>query len=124
MSIQTEYLADCAVKTVDDARKATRKLLELGPSIVITTLGSKGAVYETKDGKTGHVTVPPVQAVETTGAGDSFCGALAYFLVKRPELELEDQIRRAALIASYSVQRKGTRDSYPWPKDLPTELLK
>lgn len=58
------------------------------------------------------------------GAGDSFCGAFAYFLVKRPELALEEQIRRAAVIASYSVQRKGTRDSYPWPKDLPEELLK
>uniref|UniRef100_A0A915PZV6 Ribokinase n=1 Tax=Setaria digitata TaxID=48799 RepID=A0A915PZV6_9BILA len=118
-----EYLAGQIVRTIEDAQQITRRLLDTGPSIVILTLGAKGVVYGTKYGDSGHIMVPSVKVVETTGAGDSFCGALVYFLVKRPELELKEQIRRAAHISTYSVQRKGTRDSYPWPKDLPSDIL-
>uniref|UniRef100_A0A0R3RRU0 Ribokinase n=1 Tax=Elaeophora elaphi TaxID=1147741 RepID=A0A0R3RRU0_9BILA len=121
--IEAEYLADQHIETTEDAKKAVRKLLEGGPLIVILTLGAKGVTYASKQGDSGHIMVPAVKVIETTGAGDSFCGALAYFLVKRPELELKEQIRRAAYIATLSVQRKGTRDSYLWPKDLPPNLL-
>uniref|UniRef100_A0A1I7V6P5 Ribokinase n=1 Tax=Loa loa TaxID=7209 RepID=A0A1I7V6P5_LOALO len=118
-----EYLADQCIKSIEDAQKAARKLLDVGPLIVILTLGAKGVVYDSKQGDSGHISVPAVKVVETTGAGDSFCGAFAYFLVKRSELVLKEQIRRAAHISTLSVQRKGTRDSYLWPKDLPSNLI-
>ncbi|CAG9530503.1 unnamed protein product [Cercopithifilaria johnstoni] len=121
--IESEYLSDQHIESIEDAQKAANKLLEAGPLIVILTLGAKGVTYASKQGDSGHVTVPAVEVVETTGAGDSFCGAFAYFLVKRPELQLNEQIRRAAYISTLSVQRKGTRDSYLWPKDLPPNLL-
>ncbi|KAM3715750.1 Ribokinase [Dirofilaria immitis] len=115
---------DQHIESIETAQKAAKKLLEAGPRIVILTLGEKGAVYSSKHGDSGHIAVPEVKVVETTGAGDSFCGAFAYFYVKRSELELKEQIRRATYIATLSVQRKGTRDSYLWPKDLPPNLLK
>ncbi|KAK6103030.1 ribokinase [Brugia pahangi] len=121
--IETEYLADQRIETIEDAQESAKKLLQAGPSIVILTLGAKGVTYATKQGDSGHITVPTVKVVETTGAGDSFCGAFAYFFVKRPELKLKEQIRRAAYISTLSVQRKGSRDSYLWPKDLPPDLL-
>ncbi|EFO23674.2 hypothetical protein LOAG_04812 [Loa loa] len=121
--IEAEYLADQCIKSIEDAQKAARKLLDVGPLIVILTLGAKGVVYDSKQGDSGHISVPAVKVVETTGAGDSFCGAFAYFLVKRSELVLKEQIRRAAHISTLSVQRKGTRDSYLWPKDLPSNLI-
>ncbi|VDK84422.1 unnamed protein product [Litomosoides sigmodontis] len=121
--IETEYLVDEHVESIEDAQKAARKLLGAGPLIVILTLGAKGVTYASKHGDSGHITVPTVKVVETTGAGDSFCGAFAYFLVKRPELELKEQIRRAAYISTLSVQQKGSRDSYLWPKHLPPNIL-
>ncbi|VDK75410.1 unnamed protein product [Onchocerca ochengi] len=121
--IEAEYLANQHIESIEDAQKAAKKLLEAGPLIVILTLGEKGAIYDSKHGDSGHITVPRVEVVETTGAGDSFCGAFAYFHVKRPELELKEQIRRAAYISTLSVQRKGTRDSYLSPKDLSPNLF-
>ncbi|MCP9261779.1 Rk protein [Dirofilaria immitis] len=116
LSLEAEYLSDQHIESIETAQKAAKKLLEAGPRIVILTLGEKGAVYSSKHGDSGHIAVPEVKVVETTGAGDSFCGAFAYFYVKRSELELKEQIRRATYIATLSVQRKGTRDSYLWPK--------
>jgi ribokinase len=44
---------------------------------VITTLGASGVRYRGPDGSTSDVPAPPVVAVDTTGAGDAFTGALA-----------------------------------------------
>ncbi|VDN08105.1 unnamed protein product [Thelazia callipaeda] len=122
--IEGEHLSGQQVRTIKDALKITKILFDFGPSIVIMTLGSQGVVYNFEDIESGHIVVPSVKVVDTTGAGDSFCGALAYFLVKRPELELKEQIRRAAHISAYSVQRVGTRDSYLRRSEVPDDLLK
>ncbi len=44
---------------------------------VVTTLGGRGARYRGPDGQDLTVPAPPVLAVDTTGAGDAFTGALA-----------------------------------------------
>lgn len=64
------------------------------------------------------------KCINFQGAGDSFCGALAYLLVYKPELPLEEQVQRACFVASISVQGKGTQTSYPYAKDLPEEWLR
>ncbi|VDM42151.1 unnamed protein product [Toxocara canis] len=121
---ETEFLSGMSAKTVEDAMNASKSLLSYGPSAVIATLGKNGSVIATKDGLLKHVEANVVKAVDTTGAGDSFCGALAYFLVYRPHLPFEEQVRRASYIASISVQHKGTQCSYPWAKDLPADIMK
>lgn len=57
------------------------------------------------------------------GAGDSFIGALGYFLAKHKDLDFGECIRRANAIAAKSVQSPGTQNSYPWKKDLPGALF-
>ena len=57
------------------------------------------------------------------GAGDSFIGSLAVYLSTRPEIGLEETVRRAVQIASVSVQKPGTQKSYPLQKELPPELF-
>ena len=57
------------------------------------------------------------------GAGDSFMGALAYYLVHYPHLSVEEQIKRCNLIASISVIRPGTQESYPYKHELPVDLF-
>ncbi len=69
-----------------------------GCKTVIVTLGSRGAVYSCSTTPAAtHVSAPPVvpsDVVDTTGAGDAFVGALAYFLHSMPQLDLSEIIRR------------------------------
>lgn len=59
----------------DDPRKATDRLLDLAPHVVIT-LGERGLVWRTHEDD-GHFPAFRVNAVDTTGAGDAFHGAFA-----------------------------------------------
>uniref|UniRef100_A0A9J2PID7 Ribokinase n=1 Tax=Ascaris lumbricoides TaxID=6252 RepID=A0A9J2PID7_ASCLU len=120
---EAEFLTGARLTCVEDAVRAAKSMLRFGPSIAVTTLGAKGVVVVTKAGTATHIPVPRVKAVDTTGAGDSFCGSLAYLLVARPNLPIEEQVRRASLIASVSVQRKGTQVSFPWAHELPEDFL-
>ncbi|XP_006162195.1 ribokinase isoform X4 [Tupaia chinensis] len=60
---------------------------------------------------------------ESEGAGDSFVGALAFYLAYYPNLSLEEMIKRSNYIAAVSVQAVGTQSSYPYKKDLPLTLF-
>lgn len=64
------------------------------------------------------LTVLPLQ-----GAGDSFVGALAFYLAYYPNLSLEEMLKRSNSIAAVSVQAPGTQSSYPYKKDLPPALF-
>lgn len=61
--------------------------------------------------------------VSSQGAGDSFIGALAFYMAHYPMLPLEEMVRRANQVAGVSVQAVGTQASYPFTKDLPAELF-
>jgi ribokinase len=76
---------------------------------LIVTLGEKGAVLVEEDG-TKYFEAPTVEAVDTTGAGDSFIGTFAYELSE--ENSPEECIKKAVAKASQSVTKKGTQSSY------------
>jgi ribokinase len=101
--------------------EAARELLTRGAGSVVLTLGERGCLVV--EGETAAVEVPvePVHAVDTTGAGDAFVGALATFLAAgRP---LVDAAERANAVAALSVQGRGTQTSFPSATDLPARLL-
>ncbi|RSM82265.1 ribokinase [Amycolatopsis sp. WAC 01375] len=91
------------------------KLLDLGPKAAVVTLGAKGAAVVTADGVT-EVSSPKVEAVDTTGAGDAFAGALATSLAKGEGLA--DAARRAVKVAAITVTRQGAQPSYPTTSEL------
>ncbi|MFD5089072.1 ribokinase [Amycolatopsis thailandensis] len=91
------------------------KLLDLGPKAAVVTLGAKGAAVVTADGVT-EVPSPKVEAVDTTGAGDAFAGALATALAKGEELA--DAARKAVKVAAITVTRQGAQPSYPTASEL------
>jgi ribokinase len=63
----------------DDLEEGSKQLLSMGPEAVVVTLGERGArVF--LPGDTYSVPSPKVKAVDTTGAGDAFNGALAVAL--------------------------------------------
>ncbi|XP_056446208.1 ribokinase isoform X2 [Gadus chalcogrammus] len=121
---EAELLTGSPVATVEDARRASGELLGRGCGAVLLTMGAQGCVVlEAKGAATHHVPAPAVTAVDTTGAGDSFLGALAFYMAHYPALPLEEMARRANHVAGVSVQAVGTQASYPSRTDLPAELF-
>ncbi|XP_062980244.1 ribokinase isoform X4 [Elgaria multicarinata webbii] len=119
-----EILTGIAVGNAEDAGRVGLILLERGCKTAIVTLGPDGCVMvSTKEPVPKHVPAKKVTAVDTTGAGDSFVGALAYYLAYYPSLPLEEILMKSNFIASISVQATGTQASYPYRKDLPQELF-
>jgi ribokinase len=85
-------------------------LLRLAPAAVLT-LGAAGACYAARDGTRLAVPAPPVDAVDTTAAGDTFCGVLAAALAGgRP---VAAALRRATAAAALCVQQPGAIPSIP-----------
>jgi ribokinase len=96
--------------TLDDVTAAAEALRSRGPRSVIVTLGPRGALMV---GAHGRMPIPAVSvtAVDTSGAGDAFCGALAAYLAEGHSLE--EAARRANVVAAKSVTRSGTQASFP-----------
>lgn len=118
---ETEILTGMPVGTVEEAERAARVMMERGAGTVVMTLGERGSLIVTADG-CEHVPVEPVNAVDTTGAGDAFVGSLAYFLAIGKQLE--EAVRRANTIAAVSVTAQGTQSSFPEAEDLePSEFV-
>ena len=81
-----------------------------GPCTIVVTLGAEGALIVTQD-DTVHVSAIRVEAVDTTAAGDCFCGALADALA-RGEV-LEKAVAWAVRAAAIAVTRRGAQASLP-----------
>jgi ribokinase len=84
--------------------------LEMYPNQLIVTLGEDGARYF--DGK-NHIKVAAIKAevVDTTGAGDTFNGALAFALTN--QYELFDALMFANAASSLSVEKLGAQTGMP-----------
>lgn len=121
---EAETLTGLMVGNPEEAGKAAMVLLARGCKVVIITLGDKGCVLLSQtEPVPKHIPTEKVKAVDTTGAGDSFVGALAFYMAYYPNLSLEEMLRRSNFIAAVSVQAAGTQSSYPYKKDLPPTLF-
>jgi len=121
---EAELMTDTKNLTISNAQDAVDKFFLLGCNTVIITFGAQGALLASKSKKNiVHVPTVPVKAVDTTGAGDAFLGALAYFLAYHSHLPLEECIKRSNKIATQSVLKAGTQTSFPYKKELSSELF-
>ncbi|MDQ6772571.1 MAG: ribokinase, partial [Candidatus Dormibacteraeota bacterium] len=77
-------LADVVVVNEGEAAEmgGADRLAELGAGAVVVTLGARGAQIENT-----VLPAPRIRAVDTTGSGDAFCGALAVALAEGQDLE-------------------------------------
>jgi ribokinase len=81
-----------------------------GPTAVVVTLGADGALL-CEDGAVAFVPPHQVSPLDTTAAGDAFCGALAFCLVDG--LGLHEAVRRANVAAALSTTLAGAQPSLP-----------
>ena len=81
------------------------------PNKVIVTLGDQGVAYHDGSQNVRIPAYPVDQVVDTTGAGDTFNGAVAYALASG--LPLEQALAFANLAGSISIQAKGAQTGIP-----------
>lgn len=109
---------------VEDYNKAVTQLLELGPKLVAVTLGSDGVLLA-REYKREKVEGFKVNAIDTTGAGDSFWGGfLSEYLKQEKSLEefTWEEIKNCAVYgnatAALCVQRRGGIPAIPKKKEV------
>ncbi len=114
---ETELSRYTGVEVTDaaSAEKAAGVLREKGVGRIIVTMGGKGSLICTEQG-TALVPACKVKAVDTTAAGDTYCGALCVALSEGKTLE--DAARFATKAASLTVQRMGAQASVPYRKEI------
>ncbi|MGC9105172.1 MAG: ribokinase [Thermoprotei archaeon] len=89
----------------NDIPTIAERLSKVVRKAVVITLGEKGALLVTKDGKKRLFEALKVEPVDETGAGDVFNGALAVFLDRGYDLEVA--VKKANIIAGISVKTYG-----------------
>jgi ribokinase len=112
---EAEQLTGAPVRDEDSAFAAAKILLQQGVGNVIITLGAKGALAVNAEGK-WLVPSRPVQAIDTTAAGDAFNGGLACAIAAG--MPLLDAVRRANLVGALSVTKLGAQPSLPTAEEL------
>jgi len=103
-------LTGLSVDTLEDAGAAAARLRAAGTGVVLVTLGDRGVLACDGDSM-AHFPAFPVEAVDTTAAGDAFNGALAVGLAAGGSLEQAIPLANAA--AALACTKRGAQDSLP-----------
>ncbi|MFJ6081979.1 ribokinase [Streptomyces sp. NPDC092369] len=115
--VPNEHEATTLTGLADPIAAATA-LLDSVPAAVVT-LGPAGCLYVSRGAEPLAVPAPEVAAVDSTGAGDTFVGALAVALAE--ERPIREALKWAAAAAALSVQRPGASASMPYRSEIETE---
>ena len=116
-------LARCTLLTPNEYELGTalaqpdtswQQLLSRLPGRVVMTKGAEGAYFTDAAGVLRHQPGFAVTPVDTTGAGDTFSGALGAFW----DLGLAEAVRRGAAAGALSVTKRGAQDSMPTLAEL------
>lgn len=102
-------LANMDTTTDEGIEKASKKLLDMGVSDLIVTLGSKGSLHINNSLKEYHKAYK-VKAIDTTAAGDSFIGG---FISKLENNGIYEAIEYATKVSAIVVTRMGAQTSTP-----------
>lgn len=102
--------------------ETVRHLLALGPSVAVVTLGERGAVGATPEGDVNREPAYPVEAKDTTGAGDVYHGA--FFVAYAEGRGFREAMRFAACAAALKCRSPGGRVGIPSRRELEAALVR
>ena len=108
---EAQFYTGITIGNWEEAALAADYLYQKCPGIIIITLGAKGSLLKEKD---NYIQIPAeeVNAVDSTAAGDTFCGVLAACVAK--EMPIVDAVKLASKAAAISVTRMGAQTSIPF----------
>ena len=113
--VEAAMVTGLKVETDDEIKSAALKLLGSGCKTAIITLGARGSFVASAD-YTGFVPAFKVQPVDTTAAGDVYCGSLAVAMVEGKSLP--DAVRFAGAASAICVTRLGAQPSAPFRNEI------
>ena len=113
--VEAAMVTELKVETDEEIKTAAAELLKLGCKIAIITLGARGSFVASSD-FTGFVPAFKVSAIDTTAAGDVYCGSLAVALVEGKSLT--EAVKFAGAASAISVTRLGAQPSAPVRKEI------
>lgn len=113
--IEAEMLSGIKVMDIESAHRAAKTIGDKGIENVVITLGKDGAYVKEKD---NYVMIPAkqVETVDTTGAGDVFCGAFSVYLSGKHSLTEAVEFANAA--AAIAVTRIGAQSAIPYKMEV------
>ncbi len=107
---ETEILSEMPTDTNEQAIEAAHRLISKGVKTVILTLGNRGSLLLNEH---DEILIPAfsVNVIDTTAAGDAFCGSLAASLSQGKNIEESVKIANAA--GALAVTQLGAEPSLP-----------
>jgi ribokinase len=112
---EAEILSGIKVTDYDSAVQAADIISARGVDNVVITLGQQGALIKEHD-LYHFVEAHKVESVDTTAAGDTFCGAVCVGLSEG--MSIVDSVKLAAKAAALTVTRMGAQSSIPYRSEL------
>jgi ribokinase len=112
---EAEILSGIKVTDLEKARMAADIISAKGVNIVVITLGSEGALIKEYD-QYHFVEAVKVDAVDTTAAGDVFCGTVCVGLAEGKTII--EAVKMAAKAAAITVTRMGAQSSIPYRSEI------
>jgi ribokinase len=104
--VEATQLSGVDATSFEGALRAAERLTELGPRVVVLTLGSDGALLVTR-GSAKHVPAFRVRVVDTVGAGDAFNAGLAVAIYEG--MDIERAVLFANAVAALKITRVGAQ---------------
>jgi cytidine kinase len=107
---------DSEVKDLTDEPnlvRAARKVMDLGPRVVVVKEGEYGSAMYTPEGVFGLPAYPTADVIDPTGAGDTFAGGFMGYVAAHADEPIDDELLRRAMaygtaLASFNVEAFGT----------------
>lgn len=112
---EAEMLSGVSVKDWASARRAADKISERGVRIVVITLGRLGALIK-EDDRYHEVCSEKVEALDTTAAGDTFCGTLCVGISEGKDVV--EAVKMACKASAITVTRMGAQAAIPYRHEV------
>ena len=112
---EAALLSDLKVTDAESALAAARSLRERGAETVVVTLGARGLVWSSNNGE-GALEAHKVKIIDTTAAGDAFCGAFAVALAQGRGLG--PALRFANAAGALATTEEGAQPSLPTKEEI------
>lgn len=97
---------------IPEIEQGAEEIFRQGKELVLVTCGNKGAIYKTQH-ESGFCQGYAVDAIDTTGCGDAFFGAMLYLICHEKNMSMTDKVDFANAAGALCATRMGGLPAMP-----------